>query len=189
MDGGAADRGPLQFHRLEDRHRIDQAGPAGAPFHLFQYGLPQFIRPFESDGMPGEFRRPPQGLPVRDVIIGQDQPVRGDVVVFYLLLEQFDGIRDAFLCHQIMFHHLEALLLQETELLRHQTARAASFPRFGAHQSKRIEPHIPPGRNLVVQLSHGAAAEVPGILVLRVHVLYPGIYLLKVRVADNRLAP
>ncbi len=88
-----------------------------------------------------------------------------------------------------MFHHLEALLLQEAELLRHQTARAVSFPRFGAHQSKRIEPHIPPGRNLVVQLSHGAAAEVPGILVLRVHVLYPGIYLLKVRVADNRLAP
>ena len=107
-----------------------------------------------------------------------------------------------------MLHGLKSLPFQKRKLFLHGTgeingpARCAAgrpirllpelcrFPCIRRiHQGKSAEPDIAPCRDLVVQLTHGAAAEIPGIFVLCLHVLNLRIDPLKIRVADHCLPP
>ena len=57
------------------------------------------------------------------------------------------------------------------------------------YQRKCIESYIPLRRDLVVQLSYRTAAQIPRVLVLRIHVLDPGIYTLKFLIPYDGFSP
>ena len=75
VHAGTAHCGAFQLHRLKNRHRVDQSGSGRAPFHIHQLGLPHFIRPFESEGIPWKFGSASKRFAVGNVIIGNHQPV------------------------------------------------------------------------------------------------------------------
>ena len=102
---------PLQFYRLEDCHRIDQPGTTRAPLHLQKCCLPNFIRPFERNGVSGKLGRASQRSPVCDILVQEHQPVGRDIILLDLLFKIRDLIQDRIRLHQIMLHHLKSLFL------------------------------------------------------------------------------
>ena len=185
MHRSTADRRSFQLHRLEDRHRIDQAGPGGAPFDLLQTGLPKLILPFKCKGVPGKFGRAPQRLSVCNILVDADQTVRGHVIGSHGTGKFHNRIRHALTSDLLIFHHVKALASQPQELL---LPGIFKIHPCCAHQGKRIEIHISSGCDLIVQLTDRAAAQIPGIFVSGGLVLDLPVDFLKIRITDDRLA-
>ena len=86
----------------------------------------------------------------------------------------------------MILHDLKALFLQPLHLSRPGIVEIhAGRP----HQGEGKEPHVPPGRDLVVQLAHRAAAEIPGILIFCLDVCDLLIDPFKIPVSDHRFPP
>ena len=56
VDACAGNRSSFQLDRLKNRNRIDETGSRRAPLNFKQSGLLLFIRPFEGESVPREFR-------------------------------------------------------------------------------------------------------------------------------------
>ena len=186
VDAGAAHRRSLQLHRLKDSHRIDQPGPGRAPLDLFERCLPDLIRPLKGKGVPGELRRGPEGLAVGNVVIHQHQPVRGQLIGLDMAREPLYFLIDRPGCDQMVLHYVKSLLLQPLHLV---LPGIPEIHAVRAHEGKGIESHPPLCRDLVIQLAHRAAAQIPRILVLCIRVPDLLIDLLKVFVRDDRFPP
>ena len=116
VDGCPADGRPFELHGLKDGDRIDESGPAGAPFDLQQGRLLLLIRPFEGDGISGKFCRPAQRFAVGDVVEQEDQAVGRRVETRDLLFKAGHFLLDRFTGHHGCLDRLKALRLQEFEL-------------------------------------------------------------------------
>ena len=85
----------------------------------------------------------------------------------------------------LVFHHLEALLFQPL----HLTDSGIFEILFrSAHKRKCHKMNVAFCRNLIVQLAHRTAAEISRILVFRIDILDLLVDLLKIGIADDRLA-
>ena len=177
-------RSPLQFHRFKDCHRIDQTGPGRAPLNLEKPRLRQLVLPFKSKGIAREFRRRSQGFPVRDIIIEGDQSVRRNLIMKDLFLKVSDGLIQSVRRGHQMLHNLKALPLQKTELLQ---MRIPEINAFCLYERKGEKADISAGRNLIVQLANGTAAQIAGVLVMDLLLSHGFIDLLKIRIGDDRL--
>ena len=69
----------------------------------------------------------------------------------------------------LVFHHLEALLFQPLHLT---DSGIFEILFWSAHKRKCHKMNVAFCRNLIVQLAHRTAAEVPRILVFRINVFY-----------------
>ena len=116
MDAGPAYGGALQLYRFKDGDRVDQAGPAGAPFHFEQGSLRRFILPLERDGIPGKLGCGTQGKPIGDVVIDEHQAVRRNGKGFNPLLEAGNRLFHALRVHLLVFYHVKTLSGNEFEL-------------------------------------------------------------------------
>ena len=142
--------------------------------------------------MSGKFRSPPQGLSVRDIIIGQHQSIGGNIVCFHLFFKKVNSVQNIPPADRIVLHCLKALLHQETELFIYGIAeifRPHAFLLPGADQCKSIKPDPSSGSDFTVQLADGTAAEISGVFVFCRLLRYALIDLLKVGIADHRLPP
>ena len=57
VDAGTAHSRPLQLHRLENCHRVDQPGPRRTPLNLQKCCLTDLIRPFKRKRIPRKLCR------------------------------------------------------------------------------------------------------------------------------------
>ena len=186
VDAGPAHRGSLQLHRLKYRHRVDKPRPGRTPLDILKGRLADLIPPLEGNGIPGKFGRPPQGIAVGDVVIQKHQAVGGDVVALDGLRKLRHSIPDGLPGYLHPVYHLKSLTLQPFKLL---LSGVFKIHALRLHQAEGEEIHISLCGNLAVQLSDRTAAEVPRILVLCVRIADLRIDLLKLRIADDGLAP
>ncbi len=116
VDAGPAHRGPLQFHGVEHRHRIDQPRSGRTPLDMGKPRFRDLVGPLKGNRIAGKFGRAPQGFAVGDIVVGQHQTVRGNVVAGHRAGEPGHRIRDRIRRNLSVLHHLETLLPQPFEL-------------------------------------------------------------------------
>ncbi len=172
----------FQFHRFEDRHRIDQTGPGRAPFNAFQHRLLLLVRPFESDRIPWELCRPSERFSVGDIIHQEDQSVRRQVIVIHHAgkIDDRTGERERF--YFFIVYHIKALPAQPFELFGTGIVKIDAFRR---DKRESIKTDMPACRHGRIELSYGTGAEISGILILLFIGRDPGIDLLKIGVTDH----
>ena len=147
VDAGAADRGSLQLHRLEDSHWVNQSGPGGTPFDLRKRRLPDLVGPFEGHGIAGELGGSAQGLAIGNVVVEGHQTVGGILVGLDMLRKPVHAFRQGISGHHFIFYHVEALGLQPQKLL---LSRVFKIHALSPHQRKRKEVYIPLRGDLVI---------------------------------------
>ena len=167
MDTGAAHRRSLKLHRFEHGDRIDESCSRRTPLDVGKRCLLDLVRPFESDGIPREFRRPPKRLSIGDIIIKQYKTIRRDIVIFDLLRKSADCIGE---CLRRHLHELDRLKSQAGEPQKLLFSRIFKVNAIRPHQCKRHKTDVSGCRDLTVQLAYGTAAEISRILVLCIHI-------------------
>ena len=155
MDAGPAHRRPLQLHRIEDRHRIDQSGSRRTPLDFPKRRLPDLIRPFKSKRISRELRSRPQRFPIGNIVINKHQPVGRHFVFLYVLCKPRNLILNRLPGHHMVLHHIKALLFQPLHLINTGIMKVHALR---PHKAERIEAHVPLRRDLIVKLAHGPAA-------------------------------
>ena len=185
MHAGAADRSPLQFYGLKYGNRIDQSGPGRAPFNLQQLRITDLIRPFKGIGISWELCGCTQRLPIGNIIVHKYEPVRRKIIFRNLPCKPLYLLLNRLRCNQMVFHHFESLFLQPVKLFGPGVMKIHFFR---AYKTECKKPDIALCRNLVIQLSYRAAAEIPGILVLCIHILNLCIDLCKILIPDHGLS-
>ena len=185
MHAGTAHGTAFQFHGVKDGHRVHQTRSGGIPFDLSEGGFRHFIRPFEGNGILGEFGGSAKAPAIGNAVEGHHQTIGGNVVFFDSVTEVFDFCSNGFRRYHHVFHHIKAKACQPVHVFR---LAVGNFHACCAHQRKGKKFHITLRRNFAVQLAHGAAAEVTGIFVLFV-LAQCFIDAIKLAVRDDALAP
>ena len=116
VNAGPAHSRSLQFHRIKNGHRVDQAGPAGAPFHFPQRRLRQLVGPFKCDGAAREFGRGSQRFPVGDILVGEHQPIGRHRILRDPLFKPAHCLHYIRRRDHPVFHRFKPLFLQKQEL-------------------------------------------------------------------------
>ncbi len=117
MHARPPDRRPLQFHRIENRDRIDQSGSRRAPLHFAECRLLRVIRPFKSDGIPGELGCRTERVTVGNIVQKKYQSVGWNIVCPDFLFKVRDPVHDCLPRYSMVFDNIEPLLFQKQKLL------------------------------------------------------------------------
>ena len=186
MDTGPAHRGSLQLHRIKHCHRIDQPCPGSAPLNVVQPCLPDLVLPLKRNGIARKLRSPSQGFPVSNIIIGKHQTIGRNVIALHRVRKFLLRLRQALCGYFRKCHNLKSLFPQPFKL---SPPGVVKIHPIRPHKGKCLEMHVPLSRELAVELAHGAAAQIPGILVFCIHVLDFLIDPAKIRISDHSLSP
>ena len=102
-----------------------------------------------------------------------------------LVFKLFDGRQNVRFRHCYMLHNCKSLFLQKSKL-RLFGIMEIHIIRF--YQGKGIESDISFGGDLIVELTHGSAAQIPGILILGLCICDLSVDLLEITVSDDRFS-
>ncbi len=162
VQAGTAHRGTFQFDGPEYGYGVDQPCPGRAPLYLLYHSFFYLVPPFESDGIPREFRRSPQRFAVSDVVKSKDKSVGRQIIPLDVFSKPSDRFLNGFRVYHAVFHYVESLGPEPFQL---RGARIAEIDSVCPHKRKCEEIHVPLRGHPVVQLTYRTAAEIPRVLV------------------------
>ena len=147
MQACTAHRRALQLHGVKHRNRVHQPRTRGVPFNPPQSGFRHFVRPFEGNGILGEFCRSAKALAIGNAVKGQHQSIGGNVVLLDFIAEFLHRSGNRFRRHHAVLHHIKAHFGKPSHIFRLAVRKGSAC---GMHQGKGNEFHISLCGNLAV---------------------------------------